>query len=134
LKNIGIIAAWIVGILSVGWLLFFLTQPIRNEVLRHSVNRLLMENGEGDRLLVSPIGVSATGMWWTVSDIDERALVFAVMYGGTPVPCIAFVKGIDIEVKPLNNYAKTVYKHFSKGFIDIYIHRIEKELRIKYEF
>jgi hypothetical protein len=119
------------GILLVGWLLFFFTQPVRNEVLRRSINKLLMENSEYDRLLVSPDSVSATGIWWTVNGTDEKAVVFAVMDGGIPVPCIAFVNGIDIEVKPLNNYAKSVYKHLSKGFINIYIRRIEKEIRDK---
>jgi hypothetical protein len=131
LRNIGIIAAWIAGILLIGWLLFFFTQPARNEALRRSINRLLIENGDSDRLLVATTGVSAAGVWWTVSDTDERAVMFAVMAGGIPVPYIAFVNGVDIEVKPLNNYAKTVYRHLSRGFIDIYIRRIEKEIGIK---
>ncbi|MDR0785920.1 MAG: hypothetical protein LBE74_08615 [Treponema sp.] len=131
MKNIGIIAAWIASVLLVGWFLFFFTQPVRNEILRRSINRLLIENGESGRLLVFPTRVSATGVWWTVSDTDERAVMFAIMDGGVPVPCIAFVNGADIEVKPLNNYAKTVYKRLSKGFIDIYIRRIEKEIKDK---
>jgi hypothetical protein len=131
LKNIGIVAAWIAGILLIGWLLFFFTQPARNEALRRSINRLLIENGDGDRLVVSSTSVSAAGVWWTVGDTDERAVMFTVMDGGIPAPYIAFVNGVDIEVKPLNNYAKTGYRHLSKEFIDIYIRRIEKEVGIK---
>ena len=134
MKDTKIIAVWIAGILLVGWLLFFFTQPVRNEILRRSINRLLVENGENDRLLVSPDGMSAAGIWWTLSDTDERAVMFAVMDGGIPVPYIAFVNGAAIEVESLNNYAKIVYARISKGLIDIHIRRIEKEIGIKYEF
>jgi hypothetical protein len=134
LRNTGIIAMWIAGILLAGWLLFFFTQPICNEILRRSINRLLTENNESDRLLVSPTSVSVAGVWWTVSDPDRRAVMFTVIDGGIPVPCIAFVNGVDIKVEPLNNYAKIVYERLPKGLIDIYIRRIEKEIGIKYEF
>jgi hypothetical protein len=135
-KNIGILAAWIAGIILFGWFLLFFTQSVRNDRLMRSVNTVLSLSGDTRQLERSTsktrenLGINKFGIWYTVADSDERVIVFTIMNDGISIPCIAIIDNDNgIEILPLNSYAKSVYEDIPKGRLDIYIRRIEKEIK-----
>lgn len=136
MKDTGIVIGWIAGILLIGWLLFFFTQPLRGEaLLRVANNALHSEEGQPLNELGQPLtGVrSGLGVWYTVNGAqngEKRALVFPIMNEGISVPCAAFVsESGNVEIVPLNTHAKAVLEHLPHGVIELYTRRIAKELQ-----
>jgi hypothetical protein len=129
-KNTGITAAWIAGILLLGWLLFFFTTPLRNNALIQSVNRALSQTEETRRLeRLLPKSASGLGNWYTVSGSENKAIVFSIMNDGMLIPCIAFVGSEKVEIVPLDGHAQSVFKRLPEGTINLYKQRIEKEYK-----
>jgi hypothetical protein len=130
LKNTGIIAGWIAGILLLGWLLSFFTTPLRNNALIQSVNRVLPQTGDTRRLeRLLPKSASGVGNWYAVSGSESEAVVFSIMDNGVFISCVAFVDSEKVEIVPLDGHAQSVFKRLPEGVINLYKHRIEKEYK-----
>lgn len=90
-------------------LMWFFTQPLRHQFLLEQVNARFADlersfylekavpPGEGPKTRI-PLGV-----WYTLRDSNQRALVFSLIAGGISYPCVALVSeagGVD-EIIPL---------------------------------
>ncbi|MDR2519075.1 MAG: hypothetical protein LBD13_06650, partial [Spirochaetaceae bacterium] len=75
-REAGILAAWILGPLLIGGLLWFFTQPLRAELLQEQVNALLGERYALDPAL-PPAALPKTrlplGTWYALRDSAQRA-------------------------------------------------------------
>jgi hypothetical protein len=131
-KDIGIFAAWIAGILLMGGLLWFFSQPIRNKLLMEQVNAVLALMERSPRLEETlprselPKTRVPLGSWYTLSGSSSRALVFAIMSEGIRFPCVALVSeaGKVDEIIPLAHK-----RTFPKGITAAYIRRIERDMQ-----
>jgi hypothetical protein len=133
MENAGLVAAWIMGLILAGWLLFFLTRHIQTNTLARAVNKTLAQTEEVRRLELEPLGGNSLGTWFPVVGAEEsgggdRALLFSIIDNGIFAPCVAFVLNDGaIEILPLNNHAKAVFPRIPGGVIDMYRKRIEQE-------
>jgi hypothetical protein len=134
-KKYGPCAAWIGGVLLVGGLLWFFTQPLRSALLITSVNAVLTRNGE-TRLLESPLaprGIpgKALGTWYTLRNTSERALVFSIPRGGLFASCVALVSETGtLEVLiPLSENAVQVLETLPASVLGTWRGRIEAASR-----
>jgi hypothetical protein len=125
-KQIGIVASWIAGLVLMSGLLFFFTQNVQNDLFVKNVNTVLAENGEARRLNKTSVVKTSLGVWYRVEGREERAFVFYITHNGIFVPCITFTGEEKIEILPLNNHAKAVFQDIPKGFIAFHLKRIEK--------
>jgi hypothetical protein len=98
-----------------------------------SVNRIL-SLGEDPRRLNAPLAVprpsgsaGPLGVWYTLVNTGDVFFVFPVMRGGILVLCGAQVssEGKVVEILPLSDHAKQVFKDIPEGIIQTYIRRIE---------
>jgi hypothetical protein len=124
--------AWVVGILLFCCFLFVITQSVQNTVLIQAINKVLAQTEESRYLGEKIPGRSALGNWYQVCDArgnpEGKALFFSIMDNGILIPCLAFTSGDGIDILPLNNHAKAVFKYIPQGVIDMYLRRIEKEV------
>lgn len=137
MKNTGVVLAWIVGALFVGWLLFFFTRSIQSDVFIQAVNKTLTQAEDTRRVEKDILGRTSLGNWHRFvganGEVEGKALLFSIFDNGILVPCIAFVpvggeNAGKIEILPLNNHARAVFPYIHQGEIDIYCRRIEKEI------
>ena len=143
LKDTFIFIAWISGLLLIGGFSWFLTRPIRANLLQDSINRVLIKAGDSRRL-EAPLphrtfGSSPMGHWFSVKAeeealqeegrLNERLFFFTLIADGTFLPCAAFVnsKGKVDEIMPLSNKGEKVLSLISPGILKLYIRRIEGE-------
>ncbi|MDR3171702.1 MAG: hypothetical protein LBU17_08775 [Treponema sp.] len=135
LKDMGILIGWIAGLILIGCLLWFFTQPIRIQILWSSLARVWQEDS---RRLDAPIprgglpeGVLSLGTWYTLVDSENRALVFSIMADGMQAPCIAVVSPtgtvVEGDLIPVNRYSKQILEQLPRGIRNIYLRRIEAE-------
>ncbi|MDR2632686.1 MAG: hypothetical protein LBC51_03570 [Treponema sp.] len=127
--------AWILGILLVGWGLWFFTQSQRTRVLRQTVNQVLetaQDSRRLDDLIQQPLswGHIPWGNWYTLTGSQDRVLVFSLMSNGIFIPCMAVVssgtgKVVDGTILPLTSHPEQTLKQIPPGLINIYIQRIE---------
>jgi hypothetical protein len=133
LKDTGFLMGWILGLVLIGGLLWFFTQPLRTRLIIRSVNRVLASSNEPRRLdaAVSSWGLSGRrsqlGSWYTLEKDDGRAVVFPMMSDGIPAPFIAILSpGGTVDVLlPLSLNSARILPRLSRGTIETYIRRIE---------
>ncbi|MCL2472099.1 MAG: hypothetical protein FWF26_00325 [Treponema sp.] len=147
LKDAAIFLGWIIGLILIAALIWVFTQPVRNQILLGSVNRVLEESGNSLRL-GEPLppdfrssansGTSASlvfSTWFTVAGNSEqgnslpgaKAIVFTLVADGSFFPCLAIVtqEGTVREFIPLSSYGGRIMKTLSSGILKIYTRRIE---------
>jgi hypothetical protein len=136
-KNTGVVLAWIVGALLVGWVLFFFTRSLQGDVFIRAVNKTLTQAEDTRRVESDLLGRTSLGVWYRFvgvnGEVEGKALLFTIFDNGILVPCIAFVpiageNAGKIEILPLNNHARAVFPHIHQGELDIYRRRIEKDI------
>ncbi|MDR2807485.1 MAG: OmpA family protein [Spirochaetaceae bacterium] len=133
LKNAGIIAGWIASFIIVWGLLFGLTQEMRAQILKESVNRTLKELQDPRKLdqiipaKVLPKNMGSLGTWYTQAGSEERLCVFSIMNDGIPVPCLASLseEGTVKELLPLNAAARQIIRNLSPETLALYVNRME---------
>jgi hypothetical protein len=140
IRDMGILAAWIAGLCLAGGLAWFLTQPLRNSFVIHTVNRTLERSGESRRLEapVSPWGKNGAafqlGSWYTVREETGRAVVFSIMNDGILAPYAAFLSGQGTAGPfiPLSVHAERLLDRLPREVLQTYVWRIESaELLLK---
>ncbi|MDR1287709.1 MAG: hypothetical protein LBK08_08895 [Treponema sp.] len=132
---------WIAGLFLAGFLLWSLTQSVRDRSFLRTVNRVLIQRGEMRRLR-APLppsgqrrGSGLPGTWYSLADSADSAdsdgavFVFSVMGEGIMTPYAAFLGpgGKVDEIVPLSVHAEQFMPRFRKGLMEIFIHRIEAE-------
>jgi hypothetical protein len=129
LKEPGIFAGWIGGILLLGGLLWLGTQGIRSEAMARSVNKVLQEAGDPRRIgAPSPFrSLPDQGYRYTLLNQGGRAVVFSVMSGGASIPFAAMIspEGIVEELIPLAREPNRTLERLPPGLLPAYIRRIE---------
>ena len=131
-KNAGILAGWIGGILIIGGLFWFLTQPLRANFLMRAVNQVFLRTGTAHRLAAAiPPGKSGrpVGSWYALANSPDRAVVFSVMADGVLVSFAAIVseEGTVDALIPLSGHAVQIMDRIPGSALRPYIRRIEAE-------
>ncbi|MDR1949543.1 MAG: hypothetical protein LBQ38_09130 [Spirochaetaceae bacterium] len=133
LRSLGLLAAWIAGILVLGGLTWFFTQPVRDRMLLYSVNRVLAAS-DVSRRLGTPISpwrmpgrATQFGSWFTLAGSGDWGVVFPIMINGIPASFFAAVspEGAVGSLVPLSGNAVKALKYLPPGALGIYIRRIE---------
>jgi hypothetical protein len=133
LREWTIFLGWLAGIVLAGGVAWFLTQPLRNQLLMDSVNRILIQREDPRRLSV-PLAVprapgfsSPLGSWYSLENSRELFFVFALMGDGPLSLCGALVspEGKVEEILPLSGHAGQIFAALPQGMKQIYIRRIE---------
>jgi hypothetical protein len=133
IKDWAVFLGWIGGLVLIGGIIWFLTQPLRAQVLMRSVNRALSFGEDQRRLqaalpLPRPSGSAAPqGNWYTLMNSRDSFFVFPIMRDGILILCGAQVSqtGKVVEIIPLSDHAKQVLKNIPEGIIQMYGRRIE---------
>lgn len=152
----GIFAAWIAGLLLVTVLGWSLTGAVRRSLLLRQVNRALVLRESGLRL-VDPLtvrgrGSSRFGAWFSVLLINEpdgrgtvsgaddrdawRGVIFPLMSGVRSMTMLAIVDGAGrVEsLFPISANAQSQFDALPGGTVNLYIQRIEDNFgRIRWE-
>ncbi|MDR2101421.1 MAG: hypothetical protein LBP43_02505 [Treponema sp.] len=129
---------WIGGLLLLGGLLWFFTQPVRLRITGAAVNRIL-NSREYPRRLGDPIprgqlnrSLISLGNWYTLENLRDRspagqALVFSLIAEGGQAPCTAIIspEGKVEELIPLNVHGEWMLKRLPRETLGLYIRRIE---------
>jgi hypothetical protein len=134
-KDLSIFAGWIGGLLLIGGLCWFLSAPVRGQLLMKAVNRVVARDGD-PRRLDAPIPLPdlkpeavRMGTWYTMAFSGEgsRAVVFTLIAEGRFFPCLAELnrEGRVEEIIPLSGHGESIFGRLSPGNIQIYIRRIE---------
>lgn len=131
LQDRAIFFGWVAGLAIAGALLWTLTQPLREDYLLRSVNRLFTAAND-NRRLAAPLGRAQaksgpTGVWYSLRNSTSTMYVFTVMRDGILVPCGAQVspEGTVEAIIPLGVNAVQVFDRISPALMRIYIQRIE---------
>jgi hypothetical protein len=131
-KGTAILCAWIGALILIGCLCWLLTQSLRNDFLRNSVNRAMVQNGYSYRL-EAPIPASAIkpslermGTWFNMNE-GYRALIFTLIADGVFLPCAAVVDPLGKleEIIPLSPSGLRLLDRVSPGILKLYTRRIE---------
>jgi hypothetical protein len=133
IKDRAVFVGWIGGLVLIGGIIWFLTQPVWTSFLMRSVNRVLSLEGDQRRLnarllIPRPSGsVGPLGSWYTMVNSKDTFFVFTIMRDGVLVLCGAQVspEGIVTAIVPLSDHAKQVLPDIPQGIIQTYIRRIE---------
>jgi hypothetical protein len=133
LRTLGIFAAWVGGIMLLGGLLWFLTQPVRHGAIIRSANRILAASGEPRRLETvlspwrKPGRATQLGLWFSLAGSGERALIFPVVSDGVLASCLAVLspEGRIRTLIPLSGHARRVFAFIPSGVLGLYARRIE---------
>jgi hypothetical protein len=132
-KHMGIFAGWTFGLMLICALLWGLTQPVRNNALLNSVNKVLAQRGEAT-LLEKPLpswrmpGLAAqAGTWFTIANSPEWAVVFTVVSEGVFSPFLTLVSqdGKAGRLIPLSLHGEAMAQRLPDGQFHIYVRRIE---------
>jgi hypothetical protein len=133
IKDWAVFWGWIGGLVLIGGIIWFMTQPLRTRMLMRSINRVLSIEQDQRRLeaplpFPRPSGTAAPqGNWYTLVNSEDSFFVFPIMGDGILALCGAQVSqaGKVVEIIPLSDHAKQVVKHIPGGIIQMYIRRIE---------
>jgi hypothetical protein len=132
-KQWGIFAAWIGGLVLFGILIWGLTGPLRSQVLTMSVNKILDRSGNPYRLdraigaLGKPGRAMQLGSWFTLRDTGGRAVVFPLMAGPNAAAVMALLspEGKVESLVPLSTSAVQLFERLPAEAIQLYIRRAE---------
>ena len=133
-RDTAVFLGWAAALFLAGFLLWSLTQSLRDRSLLRAVNRVFIQRGETRRLGASvppPRSRRKTnlpGSWYSLAETKQLVYVFSVMNGGVMAPYAAFIGpgGKVSEVIPLSVHAEQFTPRFREGLMGIYIRRIEK--------
>ncbi len=135
-----ILAAWIVGILVLGGLLWFFTQNFRDNRMLRAVNAVLMNNNDKRRLVsrLTDGSEKRTSFQnyqrFSVWDSSETAVIITLYDNAIPSVCAVFIdsNGKVIDMLPLNSHSVQVMARMEKRQLNMYkmhIEEHEKQLR-----
>jgi hypothetical protein len=129
LKDLGVFAGWIVGIILLGGLVWYGTQGARASVMIRSVNMALAAQDEPWRLK-SPLSFRSSpeqGSRFSLVETNGRAVVFSIISDGTLVPFAALIspEGKVEKLVPLTNNSAQVQERLTAGLITVHTRRIE---------
>jgi hypothetical protein len=124
---------WVAGLILIGGAAWFFTQPIRNQFLMNSVNRILAHGEDPRRLGVPLAGPRKTGLsaplgnWYSLENSRNVFFVFPLVREGPMALCGALVspEGKVEELIPLSGYARRIFYDLPQSIKQMYIHRIE---------
>jgi hypothetical protein len=124
---------WIAGLVLAGGIIWFLTQPLRDQILMNSVNRILAQEN-GAPLLSAPLSpprssgrAAPLGSWYGLENSGDVFFVFALMRDGPLALWGARVSpgGKVEELLPLSGHARQISADLPRGILLTYVHRIE---------
>jgi hypothetical protein len=133
LREWAVFLGWITGIVLIGGAAWFLTQPLRDQLLMDSVNRILIQR-EDPRRLSAPLAVprspgfsSPLGRWYFLENSRNLFFVFTLIGDGPLSLCGALVspEGKVEELLPLSGHAGQTFAALPRSMKQVYIHRIE---------
>ena len=135
MKDTAILIGWIAGLLLIAGLVWYFTQPLRNNTLIKAVNKVLEQNNDLRRLHLSENSAgksSGIGSWFSIFENSKLregsgAYVFVFIAEGSFFPCAAIVspKGNVEEFIPLNSHGRRMIKRIPAGILSLYASRIE---------
>ncbi|MDR2053436.1 MAG: hypothetical protein LBP80_08480 [Treponema sp.] len=133
-KQWGLFAAWIGGLVLVGILLWGLTGSLRSQLIAMSVNKVLDRSGIPHRLdratgaLGKPGRAMQLGSWFTLKNAGGRAVVFPLMSGPNTAAAMALLspEGKVESLVPLSTGAVQVFERLPAGVAELYIRRAEE--------
>jgi hypothetical protein len=134
----GLFAAWLAGLLLVGVLFWALTGPLRSGVMLNAVNKALIRSQAPYRLeapvsaLGKPGRAMQLGAWYTVSGSGSLAVVFPLMSGGSllAVLAVAAPDGTVESMTPLSLNAEQAFRELPEGTVRLYRNRIAESMKL----
>jgi hypothetical protein len=143
LKKGALCAAWIAGLLCLGWLLWFLTGNFMARGLERQVNRILLVRGEPFSVAAVqqrrkqrvPLGTEFNletrnpGEGTAGTPREGTFLAFPLVSGGVALSCGALIdsQGRVERIIPLGTHAEQAFERLNARVLDLYIRRIEGE-------
>ncbi|MDR1411230.1 MAG: hypothetical protein LBI91_03380 [Spirochaetaceae bacterium] len=133
-KQWGLFAAWVGGLVLAGVLLWGLTGSLRSRIVLVSVNRVLDRSGIPYRLegpisaLGKPGRAMQLGSWFTLRNAGGRAVVFPLMAGPNTASALALFspEGKLESLIPLGTNAVQLFERFPAAVIQLYARRAEE--------
>lgn len=133
-KEWGLFAAWIGGLVLTGILLWALTGSLRSQIIITSVNKVLDRSDIPYRLyktigaLGKPGRAMQLGSWFTLRDTGGRAVVFPLMAGPNAAAVMALLspEGKVESLVPLSTNAVQIFECLPAGAVRLYIRRAEE--------
>jgi hypothetical protein len=133
-KEWGLFAAWIGGLVLTGILLWALTGSLRSQIMVTSVNKVLDRSDIPYRLdktigaLGKPGRAMQLGPWFTLRNTGGRAVVFPLMAGPNAAATLALLspEGKVESLIPLSTGAVQLFERLPAGAIQLYIRRAEE--------
>jgi hypothetical protein len=133
-KQWGLFAAWIGGLVLTGILFWGLTGSLRSQIMVSSVNKVLDRSNSPYRLdravgaLGKPGRAMQLGSWFTLRNTGGRAVVFPLMTGPNAAAAMALLspEGKVESLVPLSTSAVQLFERLPAGVIQLYIRRAEE--------
>jgi hypothetical protein len=140
-KTSALCAAWIIGLVCLGWLLWFLTGNLMARGLERQVNRILLVRGEPFSVVAVqqrrkqrvPLGTEFALETRNPGEAGTPAegtfLAFPLVSGGAALSCGALIdsRGRVERIIPLGTHAEQAFERLNGRVLDLYIRRIEGE-------
>jgi hypothetical protein len=136
LKGPGVFLGWIAGLFLIAGLLWFLSNPVRTRIVTRDINSVL-RNSQEFRQLEAPLAdksiprlkaakAAQLGIWYSLYNSEDRAVVFSIMAEGILVPCVLFVssRGEPEGPIPLGVHAAQVLDRLPRGVLQTYLNRL----------
>jgi hypothetical protein len=133
-KQWGLFAAWIGGLILICSLLWGLTGSVRSRLVLTSANKAL-ESSDIPHRLDKPVGAGGSplraarlGSWFTLRNTEGRAVVFSLMAGADTAAVLALLSpGGKVELfVPLSANAEQLFGRLPAGTVQLYIRRVEE--------
>jgi hypothetical protein len=133
-KQWGVFAAWIGGLVLIGILLWGLTGSLRSQIIAASANKVLDRSGIPYRLdkaidtLGKPGRATQLGSWFTLRNDNGRAVVFPLMTGPNAAAALALLsrEGKVESLVPLSTSAVQLFDRLPAGVLQLYVRRAEE--------
>jgi hypothetical protein len=133
-KEWGLFAAWIGGLVLTGILLWALTGSLRSQIIVRSANKVLERSDVPHRLdkaigaLGKPGRAMQLGFWFTLRNSGGRAVVFPLMTGPNTAAAMALLspEGKVESLVPLSTGAAQLFEGLPAGTVQLYIRRAEE--------
>jgi hypothetical protein len=133
-KDSMIFAAWILGILVLGALLWYFTQNFRDNRMVRTVNGVLINNND-NRRLISRLEIDSESIRkpfqqsqrFSLLNSTSTALIITMYDDTIPLVCAVFINndGKVSEFVPLDNHSAQVFSRMEKTKLDTYQTQIE---------
>jgi hypothetical protein len=136
LKEAGIFLGWIAALFLLAGLAWFFSRPVRTGIIIQNVNTSLRAAREF-RQLEAPLAdksvprlkaskAAQLGSWYSLSNSDDRAVIFSIMVEGILAPYVIFVspQGAMGQPIPLGAHSTRILERLPKGVLKTYINRL----------